>query len=404
MLVVQGKTKLIFPVKDDNVVLYYVPTSELFDILQATHVSIGHGGRDRMIKELGNKYKNITRNDIETFLHFCEPCQQKQKGSKKGVVVKPIISPDFNSRCQVDLIDFQSHPDGKFKFIMVYQDHLTKFVVLKPLEFKRAEEVAYNIIDIFTLLGAPTILQSDNGREFSNQIVSNLRNMWPELKIVHGKPRHSQSQGSVERANQDIENMLTTWMQDEKNRHWSEGLRFIQLMKNRAYHSGIKMSPYEALFGCKIKIGLNTSNLPHDVISTIENEEQLAELITEQSQNVENEVSETEKITEQPQNIENEALDTEQQLVTTIKLNNENANVMRTRAKENLENQAKKMMAWSDKKLLPVAIHSTVRVPVPEVDKGRLDARSILAIVLEVINKFKIYAFNINNYKIFYFF
>ncbi|XP_016665010.1 uncharacterized protein LOC107885831, partial [Acyrthosiphon pisum] len=54
------------------------------------------------------------------------------------------------------------------------------------------------------------------------------------------------------------------------------------------------------------------------------------------------------------------------------------------RAKENLENQAKKMMAWSEKKLLPVAVHSTVRVPVPEVDKGRLDARSILAIVLEV--------------------
>lgn len=38
-------------------------------------------------------------------------------------------------------------------------------------------------------------------------------------------------------------------------------------------------------------------------------------------------------------------------------------------------------MAWSDKKLLPVAIHSTVRIPVPKVDKGRLDARSILAIV-----------------------
>jgi hypothetical protein len=34
------------------------------------------------------------------------------------------------------------------------------------------------------------------------------------LKIVHGKTRHSQSQGSVERANQDIENMLATWIQD----------------------------------------------------------------------------------------------------------------------------------------------------------------------------------------------
>lgn len=112
MLVVQGKMKLIFSVKDDNVVLYYMPNSELFDALQTTHVSIGHGGCDRMIKELGNKYKNITRNDIQTFLHFCEPCQQKQTGLKKGVVVKPITYFVFNSRCQVDLIDFQSHPDG----------------------------------------------------------------------------------------------------------------------------------------------------------------------------------------------------------------------------------------------------------------------------------------------------
>jgi len=95
VLVVQGKTKLIFPVKDDNVVLYYVPTSELFDTLQAIHIAIGHGGRDRMIKELGYKYKNIARNNIDLFAFLC-PCLQKQKGSKKGVVVKPIISLDFN--------------------------------------------------------------------------------------------------------------------------------------------------------------------------------------------------------------------------------------------------------------------------------------------------------------------
>ena len=33
--------------------------------------------------------------------------------------------------------------------------------------------------------------------------------MWKGLKIVHGKLRHSQSQGSVERANRDIEDMFT---------------------------------------------------------------------------------------------------------------------------------------------------------------------------------------------------
>jgi len=66
--------------------------------------------------------------------------------------------------------------------------------------------------------------------------------MWPEVTIVYGKPRHSQSQGSVERENQDIENMLTTWMQSNNTNQWSEGLRFVQFTKNKALHSGIKRS------------------------------------------------------------------------------------------------------------------------------------------------------------------
>jgi hypothetical protein len=45
----------------------------------------------------------------------------KKAKVKKSVVVKPIVSKDFNSRCQVDLIDLQSRPDGEYKFIMVYQ-------------------------------------------------------------------------------------------------------------------------------------------------------------------------------------------------------------------------------------------------------------------------------------------
>ena len=193
-----------------------------------------------MLKEICSKYANITRNDILLYLQLCVSCQKKQKDIKKGIVVKPIICTEFNSRCQVDLIDFQSQSDKDFEFIMVYQDHLTKFVILRALKTKTAAEVAYNLIDIFTLFGAPSILQSDNGREFANKIVEDLKLLWPELKIVHGKPRHSQSQGSVERANQDVENMLTSWMIDQQTTNWSEGLRFVQLMKNRAYHSGIK--------------------------------------------------------------------------------------------------------------------------------------------------------------------
>jgi len=38
------------------------------------------------------------------------------------------------------------------------------------------------------------------------------------------------------------------------------------------------MSPYEAFFGCKVKVGLSTSNLPKEVIDNLENEEQLLKI------------------------------------------------------------------------------------------------------------------------------
>lgn len=179
----------------------------------------------------------------------------------------------MNSRCQVDLIDMQSQPDNDFKFILVYQDHLTKFVQLRALKNKCAEEVAYNLIDIFTIFGAPSVLQSDNGREFSNQIVEKVCAMWLDLKIVHGKPRHSQTQGLVERANQDIRNMLSSWLESNQTSKWSEGLRFVQLMTNKAFHKGIKCTPYEAMFGTPVKVGLKTSSFPNDFVEHLRTEE-----------------------------------------------------------------------------------------------------------------------------------
>ena len=104
----------------------------------------------------------------------------------------------------------------------------------RPLTAKSATNVAKELLDIVYVFGAPSVLQSDNGREFSNRIIESLKEMWPGLSIVHGKPRDSQSQGSVERANQDVEKMLSTWMQSDDRKYWSQGLKFVQLMKNRA--------------------------------------------------------------------------------------------------------------------------------------------------------------------------
>ncbi|XP_043476064.1 uncharacterized protein LOC122507427 [Leptopilina heterotoma] len=61
-----------------------------------------------------------------------------------------------------------------------------------------------------------------------------------------------------------------------------------------------------------------------------------------------------------------------------------NAVIQRKKFVENLSQQAEKMKNLSDKKFPPVEKGLTVLVPIPDVDKGRGDARNILALVMEV--------------------
>ena len=97
---------------------------------------------------------------------LCMECQrQRRRPTTKGTVVRSILSADYGARAQVDLVDMQSMPHGFF--VMVYQDHLTKFCIPRPIPCKRATVIAFRLSDRFPMLGAPAILQSDNGSEFT---------------------------------------------------------------------------------------------------------------------------------------------------------------------------------------------------------------------------------------------
>ncbi|XP_064120281.1 SCAN domain-containing protein 3-like [Macrobrachium nipponense] len=155
-----------------------------------------------MCKATKEKYANISRDQITLFLQYCEECQLKKSSVREVCGVKPIVSNSMNSRAQVDLIDMQS-TRWEVPFHFQLPGSLDQDDMPSSLQTKTAEEVAFHQVDIFCDKGAPHILQSVNGREFSNKVIKEVLAMWPECKLVHGKPRYSQSQ-AVERAHLGI--------------------------------------------------------------------------------------------------------------------------------------------------------------------------------------------------------
>ena len=81
------------------------------------------------------------------------------------------------------------------------------------------------------MLGAPAMLQSDNRTEFTANVISELKDFWSALKMVHDKPRHPQSHGPVERAN-------GAWLAENDTQDLVTGIKFVQFHKNSSTIQG----------------------------------------------------------------------------------------------------------------------------------------------------------------------
>ena len=66
------------------------------------------------------------------------------------------------------------HDDG-FKWILHIVDHWSKFTLAFPLAQKSAKEVTSALEQwVFPFIGLPSIIQSDNGREFVNTLIEEV--------------------------------------------------------------------------------------------------------------------------------------------------------------------------------------------------------------------------------------
>ena len=85
---------------------------------------------------------------------------------------------------------------------------------------------------MFPVVGLPSIIQSDNSREFVNKLIDEVLAKWPgQVQLVSGRPRHPQSQGLVEQAHYTLERMIAARSFEDglksKSPPWTEWVLFI---------------------------------------------------------------------------------------------------------------------------------------------------------------------------------
>ncbi|CAG8825682.1 9923_t:CDS:2, partial [Gigaspora margarita] len=112
----------------------------------------------------------------------------------------------------VDLLLYAEHNDG-YSYVLTLIDE--------------GNMIHGELVNIFKNFGPPTKLQADNGSKFITSVLKKTCNAF-EIKLVHGRARHPQSQGKIERFNQILSWHLTKIMWDKVS--GSQGYYWIDVL------------------------------------------------------------------------------------------------------------------------------------------------------------------------------
>jgi hypothetical protein len=160
-------------------------------------------------------------------------------------------------------------------------------------------------------------------------------------------------------------------------------------MKNNRFHSGIGMTPFEALYGRKI------ASLPHAYDNT--------DVGTSNEEDVDNHPATTTSndfpTTSNEQEAEGNPVPTSTSVLTPYEVsdielsddeNRELLDLSHAAIQTNLETARTRQRKQADNMLISttmrygeVQVGTTVRIPVPEVDRSKTDPRNVLAVVME---------------------
>ena len=124
-----------------------------------------------LIVQIQHSYSNVYTFFLKVKnCHYCQVEASIPRNHQRELQPIPPPSHPWN-HLGVDIIsDFGSDSD-EFRHIFVAVCYLSKFVCAHALKSKRSSEVIYKLKDIFLAFGVPSIIQHDQGPEFTSKVV-----------------------------------------------------------------------------------------------------------------------------------------------------------------------------------------------------------------------------------------
>ena len=202
----------------------------------------GHRGMNETCRAVRAQYHwpNM-KQEIQTYVIKCRSCQVNKVLTPRRKVPMEITTTAEHpfEKCFMDVVGPLPISQGNNKYILTFQDDLSKYVVAIPIHQQDAETIAKAFVEKIVLIyGTPRILQTDRGANFVSEVFRATCKIL-RIKKIQSTAFHPESQGSIERSHRVLAEYLRHYV-DEDQANWDQwvfcGLR---IQHNEALRYGI---------------------------------------------------------------------------------------------------------------------------------------------------------------------
>jgi RNase H-like domain found in reverse transcriptase/Integrase zinc binding domain len=188
-------------------------------------------------------------NDINNMVASCATCERfRPKNAKEPLMPHTVPSRAWET-IAADILEYKGNS------YLVIKDYYSKWLELLHLKNKTAKELIGKFKSIFSRIGIPDMLMSDN-MPFSSAEFKTFANTW-HFQTKTSSPRYPKSNGMSENGVKIAKNML-------KKAEFSNGELYLFLLEYRNMPiTGLQVSPAQLLMSRKLKtcIPMATSHL-----------------------------------------------------------------------------------------------------------------------------------------------
>ena len=225
--------------------------------LRLSAYEIAHGylhlGKEKSVLATAKDYWWPTlRKDVEHWVQSCFTCQATRttRHNRPKIGFYPANIERFQF-VHLDLIGPIEKDTGSYNYILTMRDRSTGFLATVPIIDKKAETVRDAFIQNWCgHYGIPQVIMTDNGREFSNSIITRT---CEELGIDQRftPPYSPQTNGFIERVHNPI-NVALRALSDKAN--WPLHLPLITISINNSFMEGSPFTPSQYALGTCVNV------------------------------------------------------------------------------------------------------------------------------------------------------